>query len=338
MKSISRYFVAAIISIIMICPVTVAFAEKDVNVANGRDVIKVSGDIYIQDGTVVDGDVVTVSGDVYVNGTVRGDAVAVFGNVIVNGMVAGDAVTVTGKVNIGDTGKVRGNIVEALGLGLGGRWANRGFNRMNPRMGRMPWNRSSSAMFSFMRAVGFFIFASLIYLMMPKSIENMSSIVEQNIGRKIGMGTLYLFGSPLAMIIISIALVITVVGVIVVPFAWLAYIIAGLIALVPIYMYIGKKAMNLIGTKESTSYISMAAGIFGVWLVEYLIKFGGYYSGWVNILISLFIFILGTGTLLDYLITKRKRKRDSNGQYEGAGYNPNATPNSSYSSNENNEQ
>ena len=334
MKSISRYFLAAVISIIIICPITVAFAEGDVNVANGRDVVKVSGDIYIQDGTAVSGDVVTVFGDVYVNGTVRGDAVAVFGNIIVNGVVTGDAVTVTGKVNIGDTGKVRGDIVEALGLGLGGRWANRGFNRMNPRMGRMPWSRSSSVMFSFMRAIGFFIFASLIYLIMPKSIENMSSTVDQNIGRRIGMGALYLFGSPLAMIIISIALVITVIGVIVVPFAWLAYIIAGLIAMVPIYMYIGKKAMNLIGTKEPTSYISMAAGIFGVWLVEYLIKFGGYYSGWVNILISLFIFILGTGTLLDYLITKRKQKKNSDGQYQGAGYNPNA----SYSSNENNEQ
>lgn len=335
MKSISKYFIAAIISIIMLFPTTVAFAEKDISIADGHDVVKVSGDIYVQEGTVISGDVVTVSGDIYINGTVNGDAVAVFGNIIVNGVVAGDAVTVTGKIDIGDTGKVGGNTVEALGGAFSG---GKGFKNIIPRRDRMPWGSLPLDMFSFMRAVGLFIFASLIYLIMPKPIENMSSTIEQNIGKRIGLGVLLLFGSPLAMIIISVALVVTIIGIVVVPFAWLAYVVAGLIAMVPIYMYIGKKAMNLIGTKEPTNYLSMTVGIFGIWLLKYLIEFGGYYSGWVNSLISLFIFILGTGTLLDYLITNRKQKKNininSNAQYQGAGYNPNYAPNQGYSSNE----
>lgn len=316
MKYVSKILLVVIMSsMLMFSLCSVAYGRS--SDAQMGEVIKVSGDIYVNEGTSVNGNVVTVSGNIYINGSVTGDAVAVFGDIIVNGKVLGDAVSVTGKITVGQDGKVLGDTVEALG---GAFSTNRSYNynynyNYHPRVNAFSWwSTTASIFFSFLVTLVLFGLASLVYVIMPKKIEEMADTIEPNFGKRIGIGFLTLIGSPIAMIIVSIVLAITIIGIIVIPFAWIAYMLAAMIALVPVYVYIGKKTGEIVVKRKMTGYGALAVGILVIWIINTIASFGGLFTGWITWLISTIIFVLGAGTVIDYIFTNRKRK-PANVQY-----------------------
>lgn len=308
MKLISKLILSTVLSVLLLLPFgTAAWATTAGDTAGG--IVKMTGDVYVNEGNTVTGDVVTLRGNIYINGSVTGNVVAVFGDIIVNGRVLGDAVTVTGKITVGQNGKVLGNTIEALG---GNFTENNSYNyhyNYTPRVNIQPLSRTVNVILSFFGAVALFLLASLVYVIMPKSIEGIADTVDANLGRRLGIGALTVIGSPVAMVIVSIVLAITIIGILVIPFAWIAFLIFILVSLVPAYVYIGKRTVALFGSKHTTAYAGLAAGVFVLWLIRAVLSLGGVYTSWINVLVTFFVSILGAGSLLDYLFTIRKMKK-----------------------------
>lgn len=327
MKSITRMLFILIFSGIMLLSASCTAYASSGNGSRGGGVVKLSGDIYVNEGNTIEGDVVTLNGNIYINGDVTGNAVTLNGDIIVNGKVLGDAVSISGKITVGEKGKVLGDTVEALGGTFNTR-RNTG-NRNNYMPPVNPWGRTTSILFSFFTTLGTFLLAALIYLIMPKKVNEMADTIEQNVGKRLGIGILTVLGSPIAMIILTIVLAITIIGIIIIPFAWIAFFIAFLIGVVPVYLYIGKKAAAAVSRPEIASFAALAAGILTVWLVKTAASLGGFFTGWIGWLLTFVLYVLGIGTLIDYIFSNRSKKTQYNyAPYppypqQGGGYNPN---------------
>lgn len=302
-----RNTVRSVLSVFMLFLMLVIPSEVYGFASNGKtgDIVKLSDDIYVNEGTTVDGDVVTVRGDIYINGSVSGSAVTVFGNIIVNGKVLGDATSVTGKIVVGEKGKILGDTVEVFG---GGAPAEGGL--FKPNINFTLFSGFRNLLPTFVSAVLALLFTALVYLIMPRNVDKMAGSIDRNLGKSIGIGFLALIGSPIVMLILTILLAITLVGIIAIPFLWIAYIIACLVAVVPVYMYIGSKVGEIVGKRKLGGYSALAAGTLSVALVNAVLGFGGKYTGWVNAVILLLIFIVGAGTLLNYIFTRKKPASD----------------------------
>lgn len=250
-------FIAIMMLFIIAIPVRVYAADD-----SSKGIVKVSGDVYVNEGTTVEGDVVTVWGNIYVNGSVTGNAVAVFGNIIVNGKVLGDATTVRGTITVGQNGKVLGNTVEALG---GSSKVGR-LPGLSPNISMPLLHSVGAVIFSSVFSLILFILTALVYLIIPVKVDTMANTMDENMGRKIGIGFLALIGSPFVMILLSILLAITVIGIIVIPFVWVAFMAASLVAVVPVYIFIGSKVGELVGKQKIGGYGALAVGILSVWL------------------------------------------------------------------------
>lgn len=309
MKSILRLLVAASLLCMLLFPSVRASEAIPVDTKSGG-IVRLSSDIYVNEGNTVEGDVVTVSGNIYINGTVTGSAVSVLGNIYINGEVQGDAVSVFGNINVGEKGRVLGDTVEALDGAAGNRPNFRNYNR--PRINVFPWSMAGNIIFSLFTSIGVFLIAALVYLIMPRKVEEMAGSIETDFGRKLGIGILTMIGSPIAMIILSILLIITIIGIIVVPFAWIAYFIAVFIGVVPVYVFLGRRVASAVSRPVMSGYGALAAGIFTLWLIRAAASFGGFYTGWIGWIISFAIYVIGIGTLLDYIFSNRSRRPQYN--------------------------
>lgn len=311
MKSVSKILTLIIMTCLLVfAPFSVAYATAESQLG---DMVKLNGDVYVNEGTTVNGNVVAIFGDAYVNGTVTGDVVSIFGDINVNsGKVMGDAVSVTGKITVGENGKVMGDTVEALGVRIntnGQRNHNYNFD-FKPNINIPAWGIGAAGIFiSLIGTMVLYGIAVLIYLIMHNHIEKMAATIEPNIGKRIGIGFLTLIGSPIALIIVSIVLAITIIGIIVIPFVWIAFALAVLVALVPIYVYIGRKTGTLFTKSRISGYVAIAIAMLVFWLANTLLSFGGPFTGWISAIISIGTFVLGTGTILDYLFSNRKPKK-----------------------------
>lgn len=318
MKSISKHVMIIIVSALLVfIPCTAASASSSEQ--NG-DIVKLSGDIYVNDGTTVTGNAIAINGNVYVDGVVNGDVVSIFGDVIVNnGKILGDAVTVSGKITVGQNGKIMGNTVEALG-GVFGGGSYRHDNR--PNISIPSWGFSlAGTIFSFIFCLVMFGLACIVYLIMPDKIERMASTITPNLGKRIGIGFLTLIGSPMALIIVSIILAITIIGIIVIPFVWIAFALAIFMAIVPVYVFIGR---SVVPNNRTSGYLALATGMLLLWVVNTVLSLIGPFTSWINAIIAIGVFVLGTGTLLDFIFSNRKpRPRYTpNAQYPPQGRGP----------------
>lgn len=299
MKNAAKFALLFMMSaFILVSPVYAWAADADDH--NGG-IVKISGDIYVNKGDTVNGDVVTVWGNVYINGSVTGDAVTVLGDIIVNGEVLGDATAVRGKITLGPKGRILGSTVEALGGPISSRRA-----ELLPDVNLSFLKGIGGRIFSFIFSLIVFLLAALVYLIMPSKAEEMADTIDDSLGRRMGIGFIAFIGSPVVMVLLSIVLAITIVGIIVIPFLWMAFMAASLVAVVPVYIYLGSKAGELISKQKIRGFGALAAGILSVWLIKTIIGFGGFFTGWINVIISLLILVLGLGTLLDYIFDRRK--------------------------------
>jgi hypothetical protein len=299
MKYISNVFKSIIVTCLLVFMAGYAAYAEPAAQRIG-DTVKVFGDVYINSGDMVTGNVVTVWGNVYVNGPVMGNVVAVFGDIKVDSNIMGNAVTISGKVNVGSNGSVLGNIVNP---------GNRVFEFL-PFVFFSPLTGLARAISSLASTAGLLLLAAIVYAIIPKKVTEMAGTIENNIGRKIGIGILTMIGSPIAMVLLSIILAITIIGIIVIPFAWIAYLAAGLIALVPVYLYTGGRVAKILKVLNTTPLTDLAIGMFSIWAVKAIFNFGGIFTAWISPLISIVFYVIGVGTLIDYILSNNKKKHD----------------------------
>jgi len=204
-------------------------------------------------------DITSIGGGIKVDGEVRGDAVAIGGEAKIDGRVTGEVVAIGGDVELGPDAEVLGDIVTVGGrvsreegatvLGeisevdwgdfewdWDGDWFDGWSGDWFPRVGERPPFFRVGKVFEFVRAIIFtgllIVLAGLVLLVSPKGVDRVraAAVSDPLIMLVVGFG-IELLILP-ALIVASILLAVTVIGI---PFAillWPAALVALALALV----------------------------------------------------------------------------------------------------------
>lgn len=178
-------------------------------------------------GTVVSGPVVVAGGNLTVNGTIQGSAVAIAGDVVIGpqGRVTGDAIAAFGSVR--NQGEVQGSERNYTGTFGESVRALFGDHEAQPSTPRSPM-ALATGWFTVILLIGLgvLIFAS-------PYMNGVIDVLEQSFWRSFLMGIAGELGVLPAALILIIGLAITVLGVLLIPFAVVALVlgVAGLATL-----------------------------------------------------------------------------------------------------------
>ncbi len=184
------------------------------------------GDRSIAANTRAVSTVAVANGTLTVSGTVAGDAISWKGDIIVapGGVIAGRAVAIGGKVRL-NGGRVDGEIrslegnLDATGVAV------------TPLGGAAAVSHSLSLAAAWL-AVLVFLGVGILVVASP-NLDAVTDALEQGVGRAIMTGLAGEVAILPAIVVISLGLVLTLLGILLVPFAIVAYVIlvAGLFAL-----------------------------------------------------------------------------------------------------------
>ena len=281
MKKGIFYMFAVILSITLFRPGNVIAKDK----------VRFGGDVVVDEGTEVK-DAVAVGGSVTVNGKVRDSAVAVGGSVILgrNAVVGKDVVSVGGAVKQEQGSKIHGDVVEVNIPGV---------SAIIPFF----FEDTSSSWFWIFKItifLGFLPLAVLMVAVLPKPFNLISSNVQQNLGKVILWAVLGL----VVLIPLAFFLLISVVGIPLIPLEVFLVGIAFLFGYIAIAQLIGDKIAALV-KKPALGVIWLTVmGLLALWLI-----------GWVPFLGSLVkatVIVLGFGGVLATLFASRKKIQDQN--------------------------
>ena len=206
------------------------------------DVVTIRGNTRIGKDGVVQGDLVTILGNIMVEkgGTVRGDAVSILGNIIdPNTGIKGNTVHISGPLGWG---------LDLLGL-AGGSWV---------------------VFLLWMKVFGVIVALLLAYLIiaiMPKATVRIGSQVTRTpfISGVVGIGTI--MASPM----IFVLLLITLIGILLVPLALLVALWLGMVA---IYYMIGSKVRAAFRKNSYKPFLDVTIGVLIVALISLVPVFG----------------------------------------------------------------
>ncbi|MEW6623635.1 MAG: hypothetical protein AB1420_11015 [Bacillota bacterium] len=255
-----RFFIiSAVLLLMLVLLPGVAEAREDVVRFGGSINVpadQAAGNVVAFGGSVtVEGqayNVVAFGGPVKSTGIVRGNAIAFGGSAVIDGPVHGNIIAFGGPVRLGGNAVVGGQVIS-----FGGTvqrhpdaevWGSIKDNpleiirRSVPFMpswrhydfpGFMWWMRGVSGIL--MLALGW-----LIGVLLPKNTANVASVISQEGLKSFGLGFLLkIFAIP-----ISIALLITVLGIPLIPIFWLFLWAAQLFGLAALGLFIGKKVLE----------------------------------------------------------------------------------------------
>ncbi|MDE3128688.1 MAG: hypothetical protein KGL38_11820 [Gemmatimonadota bacterium] len=176
-------------------------------------------------GTTVSGTVAVADGPLEIGGRVDGDVVALHGDVVVRagGVVTGDAVAIGGHVTL-DGGSVYGEM--------------RSLSDLGPAGGPTPAAAAPLTTWGAMKLVlGWFLVLAIIaigvLMFAEHNLNGVVAVLERHLARAFWVGLLAELGLVPILLLLVVALAITVIGVLLIPFAIVAYVIAvaGLLAL-----------------------------------------------------------------------------------------------------------
>lgn len=202
--------------------------------------------VRVGEGEVVN-DIVSIGGDVKVDGQVRGDAVAVGGEAKINGRVTGEVLALGGNVELGPEAEVWGDIVTVGGrvrredgasvLGevsevawddfdwsLGDDWFDGWDGYWFPRVGDRPPFFRLGKVFEFVQSIIFTVLlialSGLVLLIAPKGVSRVRAAASSDLWVMFAVGLgVEVFFLPV-LILVSLLLTVTVIGI---PFAILLW-------------------------------------------------------------------------------------------------------------------
>lgn len=243
-------------------------------VSIGPNNVVLSGqDAYVPENTQVE-NVVVFGANARISGQVRGDVVSIGGSVFLNStaVVDGTAVAIGGKVEISEGARVYGEQV-SIGLSsLGQLW---------PKIGSLGFHgwRSSFALGRLLLVV---FIGWIVYWLFPRQVEQTASVLNTDPAKASLFGLL----SYLAIIPLTILLVITLLGIPLVPILWLLVLIARLLGQVALGLLAGRWLAPYLKLEVADMALALL-GLVVLALISFLPVIGG--------LASLFYGIVGFG-------------------------------------------
>lgn len=247
----------------------------------------VLGDVTVR--SKVGGHVITVFGDVTVNSAVSGQVVSLFGNTVLkeNAQVMGDVITI-GSLTKSDSAVINGQEVRILG------------ESMNLDIGAFSYLR---LIISLLFTLAVFIIGTLSLLISRKRYHSIAKRLDISFSRKIILGMLAFTGASALLLILLLTLI-----------APLIYIILMLIASIPAFMFLGRKILKSFSPKNSM-FTEFVTGLVTVTLVKLIVIFlipqrSILLSVIIIGLISIFIYSLGLGIMVEQHYLKNNRTDD----------------------------
>jgi uncharacterized RDD family membrane protein YckC len=272
--------------------------------------------------TTVDGHVtdaaVSVFGNTTVNGTVDDAAVSVFGTTTINGKVGdaavavfgdlvlgpdadvgGEAVVVFGKLHRSPGAQVHGGTQEVINFGPFGDFTGlRAWFTKCLLMGRPLWIGENLG-WAWIVAACFLLFYLLLALLFPSGIEKCVEVLEQKPGGTFLAALLSMMLTPILMVL----LVITGVGIVLIPFLAVGLFFGTLFGKAAVLAWLGRRVTRLFGSEGVMGSVLMAVfvGSVIVWML-YLVPVLGF-------LLYKFFGILGLGMVVYLLVLSMKRDK-----------------------------
>ena len=244
----------------------------------GEDRVNVGGSVEVKEGETV-GDAVGVGGSVTVAGHVTGDAVAVGGTLHVarTAHLDGDAVAVGGTLDIEDGAVVQGQRISvgpALGvMGLGG---------LAGALGAVGLAWTIATLVS--SILGLIALGALCVAFIPDRLERIKLVLQRRPGPSGGVGLLA-FAS---LIPLTVVLVFTLVGILVVPFLWMFFGLMMLLGLVSVAQVIGERLP--LGPQFRGPFATLTVGALMLTVIRFVPILG-----WLVFVVCL---LAGTGAVL----------------------------------------
>jgi uncharacterized RDD family membrane protein YckC/cytoskeletal protein CcmA (bactofilin family) len=205
----------------------------------------------------VEGPAVSVFGDTRINGSTGREAVAVLGNVHINGIVGGEVVAVLGNVDLGPKADVKGNVVI-----IGGKLSRDPAATFKGDLQEIPipmWNSERlvglktwfkecvlwgrplafgrNLGWAWMIAVAVFSMYVLLALLFPRAFEKCAQTLEERPGTSLLAVLLTILIIP----VLVVLLVITGVGVLLLPFVIVGLILGSIFGKAVMHAWLGRR-------------------------------------------------------------------------------------------------
>ena len=198
---------------------TVAVATQQTRSSTvGSDTIRFGGRT-IPAGDTVNGPVLVAAGDLRVRGVIRGTAIAIAGDIVVEdgGSITGDAISVLGSL-VAPGGAVAGSS-RTFSTSFG--WLEDVDEAAAPRRGTSDAMGLSLGWLVVMLLIGIgvLVFAGAY-------LDGVTDVLEQSFGRSFLVGIAGELGVIPVLLLVLVALCLTVVGILLIPFAIVAYVLA----------------------------------------------------------------------------------------------------------------
>lgn len=282
-------------------------------VADG--VIAVFGDAYVE-GEVIDA-VVTIFGNAHVTGPVHGGVVSLFGNTYIDGPVQEAAVSVFGDLELGPHAQIDGDIAvvagkltrdpqavvhghsEIMGSGFEGLDGVRVWIEKCLFYGR-PLAFEPGLGWAWAIAFGFLLFYVVIALLFDRSITRCVETLETQPGQSVVASIMAVLLVP----VLFVLLVVSILGIVVVPFAGMALMCAALFGKAVMLAALGRRVTRFTGIAPF-SHIAFAT------LVGGLIALALYVIPVIGLIAYKLLGILGMGVVA-YTIVLSLRQRAAN--------------------------
>lgn len=216
------------------------------------------------------GAVAVARGNLVVMGRIAGDALVLHGDIIVlpGGSIAGNAVAVDGRV------RPSGGIIEGDIRGIRGVTG----SLLARAAGRAESERPATTLSSLKMSLGWFAVLFVIglgvLLFAERNLDGVVLALEQDFSRSFWMGALAQLAAVPALLLVVTGLCITLIGILLVPFAIVAFIIglAGLVTLgfLAVSRFTGRAFFRNDPASRAVSLRSLFAGLavyLGLWFV-----------------------------------------------------------------------
>jgi uncharacterized RDD family membrane protein YckC len=247
----------------------------------------------------VDGEAVSVLGTTTVNGHVGGEAVAVLGDIILgpDAEIEGDAVAVLGRVKRAPGAKIRGEVVQVSFGDFGNfEWLDAYIEKC-VKLAR-PLAIGDNLGWLWGIALGFLVFYMLLALIFPRGVTRCAEVLEQ----KPGSTVIAMILTALLFPVLTVVLVMTGIGVVLIPFLAIGLLIAGLFGKAAVLAWFGRRFAPAAGGGPLTHPVA-AVFIGGLVVCAlYLIPFLGF-------ILQQFFTMLGTGMVVYVLVLASRREK-----------------------------
>jgi hypothetical protein len=260
--------------------------------ARDRTVFILGDDIVIEAGKTVDA-AIALGGDIDVYGTVEEAVVAIGGDVTIHseGVVAGDAVSVGGQVFLSAGGTLEGDQVVVQSGRIG--------QALNPAhfftRFYIPWVLRFVSLMSLLSIV------LIIALLFPNLITGPADRFRAAPGKAllIGVSAVVLFVPILILLIISI------IGVPLIPILVFSYGLAYLVGYLLLGYLLGKRLLNAFQLETATVLMTALVGVGLVWFIGQI--------PFLGMLLKMIVFLSGLGVMLLSLAHVRKKPAGETG-------------------------